>query len=144
MLPPTHVLVPVGTKSFYITAISLYPTIFTVFISWNSGSATFGTTFIGPDPNYILGDNIFGAPVIVQDGFDTDKNPAPIQLSISFDFQDTMATQHSVSEPVTASCGPAGSAEKVMISAYAASNEKKSAPMTVTVMFKKEMKGLLR
>jgi len=144
MLPPTLVPVPAGTKSFYITAISLYPTTSTISISWTSGSATFGATFIGPDPHYILGDNVFGAPVIVQDGFDTDANPAPAQLSISFDFQGTMVAQHSVSEPVTANCGPAGSVEKVMVSGYAASDEEKSAPMTVTVMFQKEMKGLLR
>jgi hypothetical protein len=138
---PAQTIIPVpnGTKAFYITAISLYPTASKVSVNWTQGTATFGATFVGPDPKYVLSDSVFGMPIIVQDG-----GEPPKELSIEFDFEDTMEKQHTVSEPVTAACGPAGSRRKVMVSGYGPGDEEEARPMTVTVLFQMEMRGLLR
>jgi hypothetical protein len=60
--------VPEGTKSFYITALSLCPAVSTVSVAWVQGSATFGAKFVGPTPIYVLADSVFDLPVIVFKG----------------------------------------------------------------------------
>lgn len=137
MLPPTIIHAPKDALSFYITAISLCPTPSSVSVSWTRDTATFGATFKGPETNYVLGDSVFGAPVIAEDA-------PPKELSVSFNFGDTMTTQHSVDKPIIALCGPAGSAEKVIVKGYAAGDDKKQRPMIVTIMFRMEMKGVKR
>lgn len=70
-----------------------------------------------------------------------DTTEPPKEFSVSFNFGDTMTTQHSVGEPITTLCGPGGSAKKVMVKGFAAGDEKRERPTTVTIMFKMEMKG---
>jgi len=101
MLPPLTIQVPSGTNAIYLTALSLFNKTSSVSISWTDGSATFGADFVGPSPTYVLGDKVFDLPIVVVD-------PIPTEISVSFDFNDDMTHQHSVSGPVTKKVGPEG------------------------------------
>jgi hypothetical protein len=138
MLPPIKVLVPLGTKAIYLTAISLWKETSTVTVSWGGvpeGSATFGATFVGPNASYVLGDKVFGLPVIDATG--------ATELTVSFNFNDDLTHQHSVSGPHTTTVGPEGDATKVQISGYSAYDKVKKEPTTLTILFQGTLHGLL-
>jgi hypothetical protein len=128
MLPPITIPVPSGTNAIYLTALSLFDKTSTVSVSWTDGDATFGADFVGPNPQYVLGDKVFGLPIVA-------ISSVPPELSISFDFNDDMTHQHSVSDPVTTKVGPDGDATKVQISGYASSDHKHRTPTTITILF---------
>jgi hypothetical protein len=138
MLPPIKIPVPSGTKAIYLTAISLWKETSTVTVSWGGvpeGSATFGATFVGPNASYVLGDNVFGLPVIDATG--------ATELTVSFNFNDDVPNQHSVSGPHTTTVGPEGDATKVQISGYSAHDKAKKEPTTLTILFQGTLHGLL-
>lgn len=128
MLPPITIPVPSGTKAMYLTALSLFDKTSSVSISWTVGSATFGADFVGPNPQHVLGDKVFGLPVIAVDSL-------PSEISVSFNFNDDMTHQHSVSGPTTNKVGPEGDATQVQISGYASSDHHHRHPTTVTILF---------
>ena len=76
----------------------------------------------------MLGDKVFDLPIVVVD-------PIPTEISVSFDFNDDMTHQHSVSGPVTKKVGPEGDATQVQISGYASSDHHHRTPTTVTILF---------
>ncbi|PMD19488.1 hypothetical protein NA56DRAFT_647198 [Hyaloscypha hepaticicola] len=135
MLPPIKIPVPSGTNAIYLTALSLYDKPSTVSVSWTDGSATFGADFVGPSETYVLGDKIFGQPIIA-------AVPVPSEVSVSFNFEDTMTSQHSVSEPITKKVGPEGIATSVQISGYAAADHHHHKPTTITMVFQGSLGGL--
>lgn len=136
MIQPATIPVPKGTTAIYLTAISLFDKKSTASVAWTDGSATFGADFEGPSSNYVLGENVFGVPIVA-------VSPIPAELTVSFDFNDDMTHQHSASTPVTKKVGPAGSATSVQISGYDSTDSKKKAkPMTVTILFQGKMAGL--
>ena len=65
MLPPIKITIPKGVKAIYITTHSLYQKLSKASLDWTDGSASFGATFEGPSPSYVLGDIVFGQPIIV-------------------------------------------------------------------------------
>jgi hypothetical protein len=138
MLPPIKVPVPSGTAAIYLTAISLWKETSTVTVSWGGvpeGSATFGATFVGPNASYVLGDNVFGLPVIDATG--------ATELTVSFNFNDDLTHQHSTSGPHTTTVGPEGDATKVQISGYSAYDKAKKEPTTLTILFQGTLHGLI-
>lgn len=128
MLPPITIPVPAGTNAIYLTALSLFDKTSSVSVSWTDGDATFGADFVGPDAQYVLGDKVFGLPIIA-------FTSIPSEVSVSFDFNDDLTHQHSVSGPVTTRVGPEGDATKVQISGYASSDHHHRSPTTVTILF---------
>jgi hypothetical protein len=128
MLPPITIPVPAGTTAIYITALSLFDKTSSVSVSWTEGGAVFGADFVGPNPQYVLGDKVFGLPVVA-------VTSVPAEVSISFNFNDDLTHQHSVSEPRTTKVGPEGDATQVQISGYASSDRHHRTPTTVTVLF---------
>lgn len=138
MLPPLEIPVPPSTTNIYITAISLSPSPSEVSVSWSDDSATYGTTFTGPSSSYVLGDKVFKSPITTIDG----SIPEKLIVGFSFDFNDTMPTQHSVTEPVTKLAGPAGSSTVVQVSEFAAEDREKKFPTTVTIVMKRPMRGI--
>lgn len=133
MIAPTTIPVPEGTTAIYITAISLCTTPSEVSVGWADSSAQFGTTFVGPSSTHVLADKVFGSPVTV-------VAPIPKKITVSFNFQDTMTTQHSVTAPVTTKAGPAGTQTIVTMSGYAAGDrDSKLAPTTVTLVMKRPL-----
>jgi len=135
MLPPIKIPVPSGTNAIYLTALSLFDQPSTVSVSWTDGSATYGADFEGPSDTYVLGDRVFGQPIIA-------VAPVPSEVSVSFNFEDTMASQHSVSEPITKKVGPAGNATSIQISGYAAADHHHHKPTTITMVFQGSLRGL--
>lgn len=90
----------------YLTALSLYEERSSVAVSWTDGSATFGATFVGPNPQFVLADKVFGLPVISL------NDSIPKEISVSFKFHDTT---HSVSSPATANVGPQGNGKPFIL-----------------------------
>jgi hypothetical protein len=129
MLPPLNIPVPSGTNAIYLTALSLFNQTSTVSVSWTDGSATSSADFVGPSETYVLGDKVFNSPIIAV------NSPLPSEVSVSFNFEDTMTHQHSVSEPITKRVGPEGIATSVQISGYAASDHHHHKPTTITIVF---------
>ena len=135
MLPPITIPIPSGTHTFYLTALSLSSLPSSASVSWTDGSATFGADFVGPSETYVLGDNVFGSPII-------SATPLSSEVSVSFNFEDTMTQQHSVSAPITKKVGPQGSSTSVQISGYAASDRNRQKPTTITMVFQGSLHGL--
>jgi len=135
MLPPITFPVPPSTNAIYLTALSLFDQPSTVSVSWTDGSATFGTDFVGPSETYVLGDRVFGSPIIA-------VTSVPSEILVSFEFDDTTSQQHSVSEPSTKRVGPSGSSVSTQISAYAASDHHHHKPTTITIVFLGSLHGL--
>jgi hypothetical protein len=137
MLPPIKVPIPDDTIAIYLTAISLWPEQSTGSIYWkdNEGSAEFGADFVGPNETYVLGDKVFGSPVINATG-------AAGELTVSFNFNDTITHQHSTSGPHVTTVGPEGSGEKVQIEGYSAYDKEKKRPTILTIFFQKKLHGL--
>jgi hypothetical protein len=127
--------VPSGTNAIYLTALSLSDQPSTVSVSWTDGSATYGADFEGPSETYVLGDRVFGQPIIA-------VAPVPSEVSVSFNFEDTITSQHSVSEPITKKVGPAGNATSNQISGYAADDHHHHKPTTITMVFQGSLRGL--
>jgi hypothetical protein len=121
MLPPITIPIPSGTHTFCLTALSLSSLPSTASVSWTDGSATFGADFVGPSETYVLGDKVFGSPIIT-------ATPLSSEVSVSFNFKDTMTQQHSLSAPITKKVGPEGSSTSVQISGYAASDKNRQKP----------------
>jgi hypothetical protein len=84
---------------------------------------------------HVLGDRVFGSPIIT-------ATPLSSEVSVSFNFKDTMTQQHSVSLPITKKVGPEGSSTSVQISGYAASDKNRQKPTTITMVFQGSLKGL--
>ena len=135
MLAPINFPVPEGTNAIYLTALSLSRQTSTASVSWTDDSATFGADFEGPSDTYVLGDRVFGSPIIA-------VTSVPSEISVSFDFEDTITQQHSVSEPITKRVGPSGNATSVQVSAYAASDHDHHQPTTITIVFQGSLHGL--
>jgi hypothetical protein len=135
MLPPMEIPVPSGTNAIYLTALSLSDQPSTVSVSWTDGSATYGADFEGPSETYVLGDRVFGQPIIA-------VAPVPSEVSVSFNFENTITSQHSVSEPITKKVGPAGNATSNQISGYAADDHHHHKPTTITMVFQGSLRGL--
>jgi hypothetical protein len=129
MLPPITIPVPSGTNAMYLTALSLFDKTSSVSVSWTDGSATFGADFVGPSHTYVLGDKVFGLPIV-------DVDAVPTEISVSFNFDDNLTHQHSVSDPVTKRVGPEGDSTEVQISGFASSDHHHRTPTTVTILFK--------
>jgi hypothetical protein len=68
--------------------------------------------------------------------------PLSSEVSVSFNFEDTMTQQHSVSAPITRKVGPQGSSTSVQISGYAASDRNRQKPTTITMVFQGSLHGL--
>jgi hypothetical protein len=83
----------------------------------------------------VLGDNVFGSPIIT-------ATPLSSEVSVSFNFEDTMTQQHSVSAPITKEVGRQGSSTSVQISGYAASDKNRQQPTTITMVFQGSLHGL--
>lgn len=128
MLPPIKIPVPSKTNTISLTALSLFENTSTVSVSWTYGGAIIGADFAGPSDSYVLGDSVFGSPIVT---FTT----IPSEVSVSFDFEDTVGKQHSVSKPITKKVGAEGSATSVQISGYDASDKQKRRPTTITILF---------
>ncbi|PMD40403.1 hypothetical protein L207DRAFT_582609 [Hyaloscypha variabilis F] len=135
MLPPVTIPVPPRTEAILLTALSLSNQTSTVSVSWTDGNATFGADFVGPSETYVLGDRVFGSPII-------SVTSVPSEISVSFNFEDTVTQQHSISEPIAKRVGPSGSATSVQISAYAASDHQHQKPTTITIVFQGSLHGL--
>jgi hypothetical protein len=129
MLPPITIPVPSGTSAIYLTALSLFDKTSSVSVSWTDGGASFGADFVGPSPTYVLGDKVFGLPIVTVDS-------VPTEISVSFNFDDDLTHQHSVSDPVTKTVGPDGNYTQVQISGFASSDHHHRTPTTVTILFK--------
>jgi len=127
MLPPISLLVPDGTSTIYITAISLCQRSSNAYIFWTIDEAQFSANFPGPNPQFVLGDDLFVLLVI------TIESNLPTQLRLLFNFNDTMTRQHSVTSPVISTVGPDGNATKVQISGYPYGDDSKTMPTTVTI-----------
>jgi hypothetical protein len=84
---------------------------------------------------HVLGDNVFDSPIIT-------ATPLSSEVSVSFNFEDTMTQQHSVSAPITKKVGPQGSSTSVQISGYAASDKNRQKPTTITMVFQGSLHGL--
>lgn len=119
----------------YLTALSLFDKASSVSISWTDGSATFGADFVGPNPQYVLGEKVFGLPIVAVDS-------VPAEISVSFNFNDDLTHQHSVSGPITKRVGPEGDATQVQISGYASSDHHHHTPTTVTILFQGSLQPL--
>jgi hypothetical protein len=122
-------------QPLYLTALSLSSLPSTASVSWTDGSAIFGADFVGPSETYVLGDKVFGSPIIT-------ATPISSVVSVSFNFKDTMTQQHSVSVPITKKVGPEGSSTSVQISGYAASDKNRQKPTTITMVFQGSLNGL--
>jgi len=85
MLFPLKLQGPAGTMSVYITAISLCKTAPRVAVNLFESGAIFGATFVGPNDQYILEDNVFNLPVIAI------NQSVPVELMVNFNFNDDMA-----------------------------------------------------
>lgn len=138
-MPPTQVSVPANTTAIYLSAISLSPSPSEISIGWSLDTATFGTTFIGPSPNHILSDKVFGSPIAVVEG-----GTIPETLAIDFDFLDAEGPSALVEAPVTTLAGPAGCQTVVYVTAYAADDGERRFPTSVTVVMRRPMAGILR
>ncbi|CZS93281.1 uncharacterized protein RAG0_03642 [Rhynchosporium agropyri] len=133
MSTPIKIQVPEGTTSMYLTALSLHQGRSQIAVNWSDGSATFGATFIGPNPHYVLADNVFGLPIISL------NDSVPKELSVCFKFHNKTCT---VSSPETKNVGPQGNGTQIQLSAYTSEDKKQEKPTTVTILFQSHLHGL--
>jgi len=133
MATPLKIQVPQGTTSMYLTALSLYEERSQIAVNWTDGSATFGATFVGPNPQYVLADKVFGQPIISL------NDSIPKEISVSFKFHDTT---HTVSSPTTTNVGPQGNGTQVQITGFAASDKNREKPTTITILFQSNFHGI--
>ncbi|EKD17543.1 uncharacterized protein L3040_006661 [Drepanopeziza brunnea f. sp. 'multigermtubi'] len=135
MPPLIKISIPEGTKSIDLTALSLYEHRSQIIVEWTDGSANFGATFVGPTASFVLADKAFGQPIISL----TDN--VPKVLSVSFKFYDMTP---SILEPKISNVGPQGNGTQVQITGYASSDKKHEKPTTLTVLFKRPLRGIKR
>ncbi|KAH7348555.1 hypothetical protein BKA65DRAFT_262256 [Rhexocercosporidium sp. MPI-PUGE-AT-0058] len=135
MSTPIKIQVPQGTTSMYLTALSLYEERSQIVINWTDGSATFGATFMGPNPQFVLADKVFGLPIISL------NDSIPSEISVCFKFHDTT---HTVSSPATTNVGPQGNGTQIQITGYTSVDKRKEKPTTVTILFQSNLHGLKR
>ena len=131
MLPPQHLPTPPGTVAIYGFVVSLIPKKSEVDVSWTDGSATFGQAFVGPNDSHVLGDQVFGLPLLTI----ASGSQVPSEILVSFNFFGGMTGQPTVLAPVTTRVGPEGDATQVQITGYSAEDQQRQFPTTLTVLF---------